>query len=966
MNGFDLKEKRFVAELNANVYYYFHNQSGAKLIHIDNDDINKVFSVAFRTPPKNNTGVAHIVEHSVLCGSEKFPLKEPYKELLKGSLYTFLNAMTENDFTVYPVASINDKDFKILSEVCMDSVFFPKLATMNEIFYQEGWHYQLDNKNADMSINGVVYNEMQNFYSDPNQMISFEIQKALFPDTVYKNNSDGLSDEIPDLSIQKFRDFHQKHYHPSNAYFFLYGKINIEDMLDMINNEVLSRFNKTEIDTKIPYQTSFQTPIEQECDYPILQEDDENNNTWHSLGFMLDLKNDPSLYFSLQILVYLLFETPESPLKNAIIKSNICDDVSCVFDGDTLQPTLRITISGSEVIHKEKFKKVLFKALQAIYKNGIDKELIESAIAINEFELREANHPIYPKGILYMLNMLPHWIHDFDAINFLCYEKYLENAKSGLTSDYFESLIKKYLLDNNHYALVTLKPKQGLSEQSHYNLQEKLKTIKNSLSTTEINNILKQNKKLLKWQNSLDSDDLLSTIPTMSLNDIDKNAFDYSVKINESIDNDFIFHNYDKFTNGIVNLKMYFFPTYLPKKLVQYAQAITNILGKINTKNYSSNEFSNQINLKTGGIEFEFGAFENSLDVYDFKPYFSVSSKAMMPQMESMIDLIKELIQNTIFDDHKKLKEILLEHKSFTEMLLLNLSNMYAHFRVSAYYSNIGRFREYTQGIEYYFFLVDLLKNFNKNHNEIINNFCEAYRYIFNNIRTRISITAPENDIKKTQEYLKVQLNDLNHFHCDSQPYYFEPLTPNEAFILPSRSQFVAKGYLNKDIKFNGEFDVLEEIISLDYLWKKIRVKGGAYGSSFHIGTKGDVIASSTRDPNLKETIEAYDNIPNYLKKLKLSEKEFSKYIIGAIRKYDSPKTPYQISCLSDLYHFTNREQFSIQRDRELILESSLKKLKKYTGMLENTMNQNCICVFGSEIKIKENTNLFNKIVNVF
>lgn len=966
MHGFELTEKRFVLELNANVMVYKHKKSGAKLIHVDNNDTNKIFSIAFRTPPSDSTGVAHIIEHSVLCGSEKYPLNEPYKELLKGSLYTFLNAMTHKDFTVYPIASTNDKDFKVLSEVCLDAVFYPKLKTIDEIFYQEGWHYEMHNKSDELSIKGVVYNEMLGAFSDPNEVLSFETQKALFPDTVYNNCSDGLPEDIPNLTLQEFRDFHQKYYHPSNSYFFLYGKIDLDDILNMIDQNALSHFNARKLDTTIPLQPLFGFPKEKESVYPILQDDNEDENTWHSLGFLLDLKNDPSRYFSFQVLAHLLFETSGAPLKNALLKAGICEDVMCYFDIDTLQPSFSVTISGSEVKCKEKFKKVFFQTLQKIAKNGIDKQLIEASIAINEFELREATHPVYPKGIVYLLNILPHWIHDFDPIAHLSYEKSVKDAKRGLTTDYFESLIKELLIENKHYTLVTLKPQKGLAEQAHNNLKEKLAKLKKSMSKSEIDNIIQTNKEILKRQTTLDSEEALSKISTLSVNDIDRQTMDFSINIDDEADNNFIFHNHEDFTDGIVYLKMYFDPVYLPKKLIPYAKALTFILGKIHSKNYNNIALSNLINLNTGGIELDFGAYENYKDIYDFKPYFSISSKAMLPNMKSMIDLIKELIQNTLFDDTKQLKEILFEKKAFTEMLLMNLGNMFAHFRLSAYYSNRGRFRESIDGIEYYFFLKDLLKNFNKNSEEIINNFYHAYRFVFNNVRTRVSITAPEQDIKSTQEYLKEQMKDLNHFHADSQAYYFEPLTKNEAFIMPGRVQYIAKGHLNKYTKYNGELDVLEQIISLDYLWNKIRVQGGAYGSSFFFGSKGDVIASSSRDPNLSETLQSIDGIAGYIKKLKLSDKELTKYIIGAIRYYDSPKTPFEKSCLKDLYHFTNRKQDDIQKDRELILDVTPTKLKKYTTMLENVMNQDCYCVFGSEAKIKENNKLFTKVISVF
>ena len=405
-HGFTIKETRFVKEINANVNIYQHLRTGARLMHIDAADDNKVFTIGFRTPPENNTGVAHIMEHSVLCGSKKFPTKEPFVELLKGSLYTFLNAMTASDFTLYPVASMNDKDFKILLEVYLDAVFFPNLKNIDEIFYQEGWHYEMNDKDDDLNIKGVVYNEMKGAYSSPVRILMQKLSETVFPDTVYKYCSGGIPEHIPELSLEEFRDFHKKYYHPSNSYIYLYGKMDINEILRLINNEALKKFTTLEINSSVSLQDLFKKPIVANCLYAISENENENEKTWFALNFLLDLQNNPALIFSFEVISHLLLDTPAAPLKNAFLRAGIGKDIFGGFDSQGKQPTFSVVLKDSDPIHKETFIKIFFDTLKELCEKGIDKQLIEASINIKEFNLREADMGGYPKGLMYIFSSL--------------------------------------------------------------------------------------------------------------------------------------------------------------------------------------------------------------------------------------------------------------------------------------------------------------------------------------------------------------------------------------------------------------------------------------------------------------------------------------------------------------------------------------------------------------------------------
>ena len=965
-HGFTIKETRFVKEINANVNIYQHLRTGARLMHIDAADDNKVFTIGFRTPPENNTGVAHIMEHSVLCGSKKFPTKEPFVELLKGSLYTFLNAMTASDFTLYPVASMNDKDFKILLEVYLDAVFFPNLKNIDEIFYQEGWHYEMNDKDDDLNIKGVVYNEMKGAYSSPVRILMQKLSETVFPDTVYKYCSGGIPEHIPELSLEEFRDFHKKYYHPSNSYIYLYGKMDINEILRLINNEALKKFTTLEINSSVSLQDLFKKPIVANCLYAISENENENEKTWFALNFLLDLQNNPALIFSFEVISHLLLDTPAAPLKNAFLRAGIGKDIFGGFDSQGKQPTFSVVLKDSDPIHKETFIKIFFDTLKELCEKGIDKQLIEASINIKEFNLREADMGGYPKGLMYIFSSLNDWVHDKDPINSLCYEDVLEEAKTSLKSSYFEALIKKFLIDNSHYGFVTMNPEKGLAEKSHNEQRMKLAEIKKQLSEVEIDSIVANTKHLLERQNSSDLKEDLEKIPMLEISDVNPKAEDFSLKVN---DLDIIkILEHDVFTNGIVYLKLYFENLSIPQDLLPYTRLLTYVLGSVNTKKYHYSELSNLINIHTGGFDFDFDVFSNYVDEDIYRSFFIINSKALMPKTDMMVDLLKEITQNTIYDDVNRLKELLNEFKSRIEMSLMQNGHSFASKRLSAYISESGKFNETISGVEFYFFIKKLLEDFDNCKSDIIEKFKKIHKLIFNKNNLFVSITSPDQDIKIVKNKLQGWIDILEVGKNEKVSYSFKFVNDNEAFILPGKVQYVAKGFSFKKLGFeySGSMEVMAMINRLDYLWNKIRVQGGAYGAMFEMSPSGMIIANSYRDPNLIESIQVYDKLFEYLKSVEIDDREMTKYILGAIRKYDQPKTASLKSFYSDFYYFIGKSKNSIQRQRDEVLNADLSKIKEYSELLQKLMGKNKFCVFGSEAKIKENKELFNNIINVF
>ena len=990
-HGFVLRETRFVKELNADVNIYLHPKSGARLMHVASDDPNKVFAVSFRTPPSNSTGVAHILEHSVLCGSEKYPAKDTFVELLKGSLHTFLNAMTADDWTSYPVASMNDKDFYQLSEVYLDAVFFPNITKIDEIFYQEGWHFELDNKEDDLSIKGVVYNEMKGAYSEPFRIMDQLITETLLPDTIYKHDSGGKPENIPDLSLEEFREFHAKYYHPSNSYFFLYGNVNLDDMLAMIDKEALSKFHAKEIESSITPQTILTKPIELESFYPISKEENDDDKTWFAISFLLDLKNNPSLYFSFEVISHLLLQTPAAPLKNALLKSGICKDVVGNFSDNTIQPSFRVIIKDCKLESKEKFKQIFYDTLKELCKDGIDKQLIDASISIKEFNLREAEMGHYPKGFFYLLYLLSDWIHDKDPINPLCYEDVLVDTKMSLTTNFYETLIQKFILENNHHCFITMKPEKGLVEKNEAKLKEELDQKKANLSDTQIQDIIDIKKKVLERQTTPSKEEDLKKIPALTLNDINVRGEDFSVIFNretqERVDGSKIsipYLEHPTFTNGIVYLSLHFFVNSLPQNLIQYARLMSQVMGKISTEKHHYSELSNLVYINTGGFYYTFDSYENYHKDDVYSPHFSIYTKAVFPKTEPMIKIIDEVLKTSIFNDSTRLKEILNELKSYMEMMLMNSGITFAEKRLEAYYSQYGGFNETVSGIEYYFFLKKLLLDFDNNKDEIIKNLYVVRDHILSNHELQVSITAPEEEIKRTKGLLSNLVTSFKMENAKYVKYNFDFSTNNEAFILPGMVQYVSKGYSFKkkfppnvinansptgeplNINYHGAMAVLSNLLKMDYLWNEVRVKGGAYGTYFKINYTGSVVASSYRDPNLLETLNIYDTIADYLHKQMDNQSNFDKFIIGVIGKIDIPMSANIKSQYSNYYHFIEKYSTSIQKERHEILNSCWNRMASYASMIDELMKMNHYCVFGSENKIRENSGLFNKIINVF
>jgi len=965
--GYEFKDETGINEIDSKGEVLIHKKSGARIVLVNNNDDNKVFSIAFKTPPEDSTGLPHILEHSVLCGSRKFPSKEPFVELAKGSLNTFLNAMTFPDKTMYPVASRNEKDFFNLMDVYLDAVFFPNIYKYPEIFKQEGWHYEIvDGDHPRLEISGVVYNEMKGAYSTPEELLMRKVQETLYPNTPYAHDSGGDPEKIPELTYERFIKFHKRYYHPSNAYIYAYGNINKSKFLDFIDREYLSNFDREYIKSDIPLQNPLGSLREYEFLYPISKGESELDKTYFSLNFSIGTATDPVLTMAFSIIEYLLLETPASPLKNALIKEGIGKDVFGVFESSLLQPHFSIVIKNSNGDKKTMFKKVVFDTLNNLVKNGIDKKLIEASINIFEFKLREADYRGLPKGLVYHIKMMESWLYDSDPFIHLRYDSHLIEVKRALKDNYFEELIKKYILESEHSTLVTIKPDKDILEEKEKKLRERLDRYFKGLTKDEKKRIIEETKRLKIRQITPDPPEVLEKIPILSINDIDKETESLPLEVHKEKETTQLYHPI--FTSGIVYFNLFFDTTAVSQDDIPYISLLSQILTRVSTENYSYGDLSNEINVYTGGISIVADAFGNKDDDAIYYPKLVVKSKSLVDKFPDLIRILREIIFKTRYNEKDRIKEIVQEARSRLEMSIYELGHNIASGRLLSYFSPFGKYMETLSGLSYYWFVRDLEENYDGKYEVLSNKLTDAAERIFNLNNLILSITADRKDIDKISNQIKSFKEDFPINKIEKNSYSFKLTPDNEGLMTPGNVQYVAKGYNFKRLgyKYSGRLMVLRTIASLDYLWNRVRVQGGAYGSFARFGRNGNMYFCSYRDPNLEETLKVYDEMGRYLNEFNPNDREMTKYIIGTVSKLDHPLTPSMKGEVATTRYISGVTQDDVQEERDEVLGTDVKSIRSFSDMVRDTMKNGYYCALGNENKISASSKIFGKLIKVF
>lgn len=968
IEAYQIIDKHEIPELQSMSYLLEHKKSGARIALLSNQDENKVFYVGFRTPPTDSTGVAHIIEHSVLCGSKTFPLKDPFVELVKGSLNTFLNAMTYSDKTVYPVASCNDKDFQNLCHVYMDAVFYPNIYTEEKIFRQEGWHYEMENAGDELKINGVVYNEMKGAFSSPDDVHDREVLNSLYPDTTYAVESGGDPKNIPDLSYEEFLNFHRKYYHPANSYIYLYGDMDMAEKLIWMDKEYLSKFDRIQVPSEINMQKPFEKPAYIYKDYPVLEGESLEDNTYLSYNAVVGTSLDKELYYAFDLIDYALCSSAGAPIKQALIEKNIGTEVYSIYENGILQPYYSIVAKNANAEQKELFVETIEQELQKIVTQGINKKALLAGLNYYEFKYREADFGAYPKGLMYGLQMFDSWLYDekmaFDLIEG---NEVYKKLRTLIDTDYYEKLIDKYLLHNNHKTIVVVSPKEGLTEKTDKELAEKLAAYKATLSDAEIEKIVADTKALREYQDKEDSQEALATLPMLTRADMKKEAEGFINEERKAGGFPVLFHPI--YTNGIGYVKLIFDASNVPAEYMAYAGILKNVFAYIDTDNYSYGELYNELNIHTGGVAANINTYTNAKKMDEYKIYFEIKCKAFYEELPKAFELITEVLTRSKLDDKKRLREIISELKSRMQGNMVASGHSVAAVRAMSYFSETAAVSELLSGMPFYRLLEKLEDDFETYSDELVEKLHGLVKRVFREENLMIDFTADEEGYKIFDTATAKLKNVLFTEPVEKKAFHVCVDKKNEGFCTSGQIQYVgqAGNYREKNgYPYTGALRILRVIMGYEYLWTNIRVKGGAYGCMCNFAKNGDSYFVSYRDPNLKKTFETYQGIADYVRHFTADERTMTKYIIGTISELDTPMTPATKASRSLGAYLSNQEFEEIQRERDEILTCTQEEIRKLAAYMEAIINENAICVVGNGQAIEENRQMFGEVDHLF
>lgn len=962
LDAYRVVEHKIIEEMQSEGIVLEHKKTKARLFLVSNDDENKVFCIGFRTPPDNDCGLPHILEHSVLCGSDKFPLKDPFVELVKGSLNTFLNAMTYPDKTVYPVASCNDKDFHNLMDVYMDAVLHPNIYKEEKIFRQEGWHYELESKDAPLIYNGVVYNEMKGAYSSPESILDSVTQKTLFPDTCYGKDSGGDPVHIPELSYEKFRDFHRTYYHPSNSYIYLYGDMDMAEKLTWLDEEYLSHYEERPVDSRIREQKAFAEPVEREFSYSITEGESEEDATYLSVNTVVGDDLDPKLYVAFQILEYTLLDAPGAPLKQALIDAGIGKDVMGGYESGILQPYFSIIAKDANKEQRGEFLAIVKGTLRKLADQGINRKSLLAGMNYFEFKYREADYGSAPKGLMYGLQCLDSWLYDGDPMTHLCYQETFDFLKKEVENGYFEQLIRDYLLDNPFEAVIVVAPEKNLTAKEDEKLAKKLAAYKASLSEEELEKLVTATRELKEYQDTPSTPEILAKIPLLKREDIEKKAETFFWKEKEEGGIKVLHHNF--FTSGIGYLKVLFNTEVLPQEDLPYAGLLKSILGSISTEHYSYSDLTSEIHLNSGGVDFSVTSYPDLADPERFTGAFVASIRVLYDKLDFGFTILEEILNHSVFTDEKRLGEVIQETRSRAKMKLENAGHSTAVSRATSYFSATAYYNELTGGTAYYHFLEQLEKDYANKKGEIMARLQEVSRKLFTRANMLVNYTADDKGYEQLPQNLKLLADKLPQGSGEKHAFTHPVKNVNEGLKTSAQVDYVARcgNFRDAGLEYTGALKILQVILSYDYLWLNIRVKGGAYGCMSGFGRSGEGYLVSYRDPNLKETNDIYEGIPAYLEAFDPDERDMTKYVIGTISNLDAPLTPSVKGSRGLSAYLSGVTEEMMQTERDQILGAAKEDIRALAAQVRAVLATGSFCVVGNEEKIEANRGMFGEV----
>lgn len=960
---YEILDEHRVEDVQSDGFILRHKKSGARIAILSNNDDNKVFYIGFRTPPEDETGVPHIIEHTTLCGSKKFPVKDPFIELAKGSLNTFLNAMTYPDKTVYPVASCNDQDFKNLMDVYLDAVFNPNITKYEEIFKQEGWHYELTGKDDELKINGVVYNEMKGAYSSPDEVLSSQIYRSLFPDNTYSKDSGGNPEYIPKLTYEAYLDFYHKYYHPSNSYIYLYGDMDVVERLEWLDKEYLSLYDYKKVNSEINKQPAFDEIKNVEAQYSITMDDSQENKTYLSYNRVVGDTLDEMLYQAFDVLDYALVSSPGAPVKQALIDAGIGDDVYGSYDAGILQPVFSFVAKNANASQADEFESIIENTLKEVVKTGINKEALLAGINSSEFKFREADFGQFPKGLLFGLNCLDSWLFD-DMKPFIHLECLGTFAKlrKAVDTDYFEKLIQEYLLDNTHGSSVTVKPKRGLGNEREEALAKELSDYKASLSDEEIKKLIEDTEHLKKYQEEPSSDEDLRKLPMLTRADMKKNAMPFSNIEDELLDVKVVRHDIE--SNGIDYISFLFDAGDFAQSELGYLGFFTNALGLVSTEKYSYTDLANATNIYTGGISTGTASHPDIKDRNNFVFKFEVKLKVLEKNLDKALELMEQMLLSSDFTDTKRLGELVAQIKARLQANLSSSGHLVAAMRSMSSFSRYALYQDELKGIAFYRSICHIEKELSESPKSVSDKLAAIGKKLFARNRMLISFTGNNEAYGNAKPSLEKVIAGFNKMSAVGNQAEVHFNTAKEAFIDASQIQYVAKtgDFICEGYEYTGALRLLRIILSYDYLWINVRVKGGAYGCMNTFLRSGESYFVSYRDPNLSDTLDVYDRIPEYIKSFSPDERDMTKYIIGTFSALDTPMNPEAKGSRSLSAYLEGITYEQIQKERNEILNAQPENIRRLADLVEAVLKKDSICVIGNENMIKESAGLFENV----
>ncbi len=947
MKNFKLIRSEEIKELNTQAKIYRHIPTGAEILSMENNDENKCFGIAFRTPPSDSTGVAHILEHTVLCGSRKYPVKDPFVQLLKGSLQTFLNAFTYPDKTCYPVASQNLKDFHNLVDVYLDAVFHPRIT--RDFFMQEGWHYELESAGSELSYKGVVYNEMKGVYSSPDSMLMETSQQSLFPDTTYGLDSGGAPEHIPDLTYEQFKAFHDSYYHPSNARIFFYGDDPVEERFKLLE-EYLKDYNPIDPKSNIDLQNPLPKPIRIEKPYAV-SADDKNPKPMFTVNWLLPSPTDAERVFALSLLDHILLGTPASPLRKALIESGLGEDITGGgIETHMIQMMYSIGLKGVDDENLEKAEALVLRTMEELATNGIARDDIDAALNTFEFELRENNSGGFPRGLSLMLKALNAWIYDTDPLELIAFEEPLQKIKqNAAASGYFEQIIKACFIDNTHRSTVVLVPDSEYASRIEAEEKERLASAKKTMSETQLNEVVENTQRLLTLQATPDSPEALATIPLLHRDDLDQNIRKVGRGEKRLHGATVLTHNL--FTNGILYLDIGFNLHGLEQSEIPYVSLLGSVLLEMGTREEDYVSLSQRIAKKTGGI---YGTpFLSALeDSSTGVTRFFLRSKCMADQTTDLLNILTDVLLKPNFNNKERFRQIVLEHKSEMETAIVPRGHSAVMTRLKAHYNEAHWVSEKMGGVDALFFIRKLAGEIENNWPTVQQKLEKLFRLLLEREQLVINVTVDPAALPGVLQSLEGFLEHIP----STDGFAFKKWKPgelpaSEALTAPSQVNYVGCGanLFDAGYTMHGSALVITRYLQTAWLWEKIRVQGGAYGGMCSFDQRsGTFVFASYRDPNLESSLKTYKATGDYLKNLKLSNDELTRALIGAIGQLDAyqlPDAKGYSSCMRYLIDYTDEKR---QQLRDEVLSTTQKDFNVFGEVLNKAFENSAVSVLCS------------------